>query len=174
MEKIKNILGLWVRNGRIMDRFDWAFMASLGLVDKKLNSPEGICVEEEVGSLERRKKKLDGEEDKTYEKVLRQLAKLCPAYKKYLPKKKGSAILSDLLKRRMRLAIWVGTGNEIPFRDLNVVLLKNLLKEKGYAYRRNELRWYRGNQCVGKDLFVALEHLEKLEAVDRTRLTVSF
>jgi hypothetical protein len=173
MEKIKNLLGLWVRNGRIMDKFDWAFMASLGLVDKKLNSPGGICVEEEVGSLERRKGKLDKEEDKAYGKALRLLAKLRPEYKKYLPNARRG-IISDLLKRKIRLTAWVGTGNEIPFRDLNIVLLKNLLKEKGYTYRRGELRWYRGDRCVGKDLFAALKHLESLEAVDRSRLTISF
>ena len=74
----------------------------------------------------------------------------------------------------MRLAVWSGVGYKIPDRDLKEVLVKNLLKERGYIYRRNELKWYRDGLFIGKDLFRALEHLEKLEAVDRSRLTVSF
>ncbi len=183
MEKIKGMLGLWVHNQKVMDRFDWAFMAALGLVKKKLNSPEGICVEEELDSLECRKKKLDSREGKTYREALILLAKIRPEYKKYLPKaskagrkRKVPRDLSDLLKRRIRLAVWTGTGNKIPDRELNVAKVANLLKEKGYGYRRKsgEMGWRRGSQFVGEDLFRALEHLEKNKAVDRKSLTISF
>lgn len=178
MERIKNILGLGVRNGHIADKFTIAFIKSLERVANKLvNSAEDFCAEEEVGPLNRRKRIVDDEEDKAYEKALLLLAKLCPRYEKYLSKgKKAPGIISDLLKRKMRLAVWVGTGNKISFRELNEVLLKNFLKEKGYAYRRKkgEMGWYRGGQLIGKNLFKTLEHLEGLEVVDRSRLTVSF
>lgn len=76
----------------------------------------------------------------------------------------------------MRLAFWVGMGNEIPFQELNAVLVKNLLREKEYTYRRRkgEMGWYHGGLFVGENLFDALEHLERITAVDRSRLTVGF
>ena len=161
-----------------MDRFTWSLvMACERIANKFVGKPESTCAEKEMGPLEARVKIVEGEEDKAYKKALRLLAKLRPAYKKYLPKRgKGNKIpdFSDTLKKKMRLAVWVGTGNEIPFGNLREVLVKNLLKERGYTYRRSDLKWYRGGLCVGKDLFDALEHLEKLEAVDRSRLTVSF
>ncbi|OGI25774.1 MAG: hypothetical protein A3J76_00940 [Candidatus Moranbacteria bacterium RBG_13_45_13] len=177
MERIKNILGLRVHNGHIADKFIMIFIRSLKLIVGKLDSIEGLCVEEEIGPLEKRVDILENEEDKAYGKALLLLAELRPGYKKYLPKKKKAPrFISDLLKRRIRLAFWVGMGNEIPFRELNAVLVKKLLEEKRYAYRRkkDEMGWYRGGLFVGKNLFDALEHLEKLEAVDRSRLTVSF
>jgi hypothetical protein len=179
MERIRNILGLGVRNGHIADKFTIALIKSLERMMGKLSSVEGLCVEEETGPLESRVEILGNEEDKAYGKALLLLAKLRPGYKKYLPKrgkKKKAPRLSDLLKRRMRLAFWVEMENEIPFRELNEVLLKNLLKEKGYAYKRKkgEMGWYRGGLFIGKNLFDALEHLGKLEVVDRSRLTVSF
>lgn len=178
MEKIGNILGLKVHNGRIMDKFTMILIRILErIAGKLLNSTEGFCAEEEDGPLESRARILENEEDKVYEKALPLLANLCPRYEKHLPKKKkDSGIISDLLKRRMRLALWVGTGNKIPFRELNAVLVKNLLKEKRYAYRRKkgEMGWYRGGLFVGENLFDALEHLEKIATVDRSRLTVSF
>jgi hypothetical protein len=176
MEEIKNILGLDVFEGRITDKFERAFIKCIRRVANKIsNIDEDIRVEGEMSALEERVTIVDGEEDKAYEKALRLLAKIRPEYKKYLPKgRKSSWFISDLLKKKMRLAVWVGTGNEIPFGELNVTKLKNLLRQKGYAYRRNELRWYRDDLCVGKDLFGALEHLEKIETVDRSRLTVSF
>lgn len=177
MEKIKNVLSLRVHNEYIMDRFTLILVRSLERIVGKLDSVEGVCAEEEIGPLEGRVRILANEEDKAYGEALRLLAKLNPGYKKYLPKgKKAPEFISDLLKKKMRLAVWVGTGNEIPFRELNVILLKKLLKEKGYIYRRKkgEMGWYRGGRFVGENLFDALENLESLEAVDRNRLTVSF
>jgi hypothetical protein len=175
MEEIKNILGLRIHNGVIMDRFTWSLaMACERIANKFVGKPESTRAEKEMGPLEARAKIVDDEEDKAYGRALRQLAKLRPAYKKYLLGAKASGFISNLLKKRMCLAIWVGTGNKIPFGDLNKSLLRNLLKERGYTYRRNELKWYRGGLPIGKDLFGALEHLEKLETIDRTRLTISF
>lgn len=181
MEKIKNILGLEIYNGCIMDMFDVDFAKALAWTERRikkmLGSDEGVSVAEEASLLER---KIPGDKEGVYREALLLLAKLRPSYEKYLPKvpkrykKRKPRNISDLLRKRMRLAIWVGTGNKIPFRELREVLLKNLLKKKGYAFRRNELKWYRGDLCVGTDLFGALEHLESLEAVDRSRLTVSF
>jgi len=55
MERIKNILGLGVRNGHIADKFTIILMRSLKqMVNKLLNSAEGLCVEEEIGPLESR------------------------------------------------------------------------------------------------------------------------
>jgi hypothetical protein len=178
MEEIMSILGLWVFEKRITDKFERAFIKCIRRVaEKMLDIDEDICVEGEMSALEKETNNLGGGEDKAYEKALRRLAKLRPAYKKYLPKRgKGKKIpdLSDLLKKKIRLAVWAGVGHKIPDRNLREVLLKNLLKNRGYTYRRNELRWYRGGLCVGKDLFGALEHLEKIESVDRSRLTISF
>lgn len=175
MENIKVILGLRVYDEWLMDRFTWGLRrACERIANNIVNNPEGTRAEEEIDPLNRRKRIVDDEEDKAYEKSLRLLAKLRLAYKKYLLGAKSSGFISNLLKRRMCLAVWVGTGNKIPFRELNVVLVKNLLKEKGYTYRRNELRWYRGDLFVGKNLFEALEHSEKIEAVDRRLLTISF
>jgi hypothetical protein len=174
MEKIMSILGLWVFEKRITDKFERAFIKCIRRVGKKmLDINEDICVEGEMSALGEETNNLEGEEDKTYEKALCLLAKIRPEYKKYLPKAKGGFI-SDLLKKRMRLAVWDGMGYKIPDRNLREVLLKNLLKNRGYTFRRNKLRWYRDGLCVGKDLFGALEHLEKAEAVDRNRLTISF
>ncbi|MFA5871577.1 MAG: hypothetical protein WC858_02535 [Parcubacteria group bacterium] len=180
MEKIKSLLSLMVHDGKIKDRFTIAFIKALHkAVYKLMNSAEGLGEEEkEISPLERRKKIVDDEEDATYEKSLRLLAKLRPGYEKYLPergKKRKSLELSNLLKRRMRLAVWVGTGNEIPFRELNKATLKTLLKKKGYFYQRDKLRWHdRSGRLVGKDLFEALVDLEKNEPVDRSRLTIEF
>ena len=178
MERIKNILGLRVFEERITDKFERAFIKCIRRVAKKmLDIDEDIRVEGEMSALEERVTIVDGEEDRAYREALRLLAKLRPGYKKYLPKRKRALGLeSSLLKKKIRLAVWVGTGNEIPFRELKEVLVKKLLKAKGYAYRRKkgEMRWYRGGQSAGKNLFEALEHLESIEAVDRSRLTISF
>jgi hypothetical protein len=177
MERIKNILGLAAHDGKIKDRFTMAFIKALNrMANKLMSSVENLGEEEkEIVPLGKRMDYLGWNQDKAYKEALRLLIKLRPEYKKYLQKgKKFPKFASDLLKKRMRLAIWVGTGNEIPFKELREVLLKNLLKEKEYVYRRSELRWYRGDLCVGKDLFGALEHLENFEVVDRSRLTISF
>jgi hypothetical protein len=178
MEKIKNILGLGVFEERITDKFERAFIKCIRRVANKIsNIDEDIRVEGEMSALEERVTIVDSEEDKAYEKALRQLAKIRPGYGKYLPKRgKGNKIpdLSNLLKKKIRLAVWDGVGYKIPDRDLREVLVKNLLKDRGYAYRRNELRWYLGDLCVGKDLFDALKHLESIEAVDRRMLIISF
>lgn len=180
MEKIKNILGLRVHNECIMDRFDMILVKFAKGVAGKIIGEEDVCPEKEMGHLERKVEISGNEEEKVYGEALRRLAELRPEYKKYLPKrgkkKKAPEDLSKLLEKRIRLAVWVGTGNEIPFGNLNVIFLKNLLKGKGYSYRRKrgEMGWYRDSLYVGKDLYRALEHLEKFEAVDRSRLTVSF
>jgi len=180
MEKIKNILGLGVYNKHIVDRFTMAFIKALNrMANKLMSSAENLGEEEkEMSPLKKRKEEvLDKGEDQAYGEVLRLLARLRPEYKKYLPKRrKGSWPIPDLLKRKIRLAAWVGTGNEIPFGELREVLVKKLLKEKGYTYRRKkkEMGWYLGDQFVGKNLIEALEHLESFKAVDRNRLAISF
>jgi len=135
MEKIKSILGLRVHNDCIMDRFDMILVKFTKRVAGKIIGEEDVCPEKEMGHLERKVEISGNEEEKVYAEALRRLAELRPEYKKYLPKrgkkKKAPKDLSELLKKRIRLAVWVGTGNEIPFGNLNVILLKNLLKEKG-------------------------------------------
>jgi hypothetical protein len=184
MEKIKDLLGLVVHNRLTEDKFGMDFIEFVKWlerrINKKLGSEEGVSVAEEMGPLECRERKSADEKEKVYKTALRLLAEIRPEYKKHLPKapkrsrKKKVPKLPKLLKRRIRLAVWVGTGNKIPDRELNVIKVLNLLKARGYTYRRGELKWYRGNLLAGKDLFDALEHLEKLEAVDRKLLTISF
>jgi len=175
MERIMAILGLRVHNECVQDRFSMAFIKALNrMAHKLMNSFENLGEEEkEIVPLGKRKKYLDWNKDKAYEKALRLLAKVWPEYKKFLPRAKFFG-LSDLLKKKIRLAVWVGTGNVIPFQNLREVLVKELLKQKGYIFKRDELRWYHGNRPVGENLFEALTDLEKLEAVDRTKLTISF
>ncbi len=178
MEKIKNILGLGVYNGHIVDRFTMAFIKALNrMANKLMSSAENLGEEEkEIVPLGKRMDYLGRNEDEAYKEALCILAKLRPEYKKYLPpKKKGPWLLSDLLKRKICLSAWVGIGHEIPFRELNEAALKTLLKKKGYFYWRDKLRWYdRSGRLVGKDLFEALVDLEKHELVDRSRLTIKF
>ena len=178
MEQIRSILGLEVFEGRITDKFERAFIKCIRRVGERiLDINKDIRVEGEMSALEKRETIVCGEEDKVYGKALRLLAKLRPEYKKNLLRSRRDAgQVSDLLKKKMRLAIWVGGGNEIPVRELNEAMLKKFLKRKGYTYRRKsgEMGWYRRGTFVGENLFEALEHLEGLEAVDRSRLSISF
>jgi hypothetical protein len=183
MKKIENILGLEIYNRCIMDKFDADFAKALAWtgmrIRKMLDSGESVSVEEEASLLER---KIPGDKEEVYRKALRRLAKLRPEYKKYIPKaskrfrrKRLVQPLSDLLKKRIRLACWVEMGNGIPFGALREVLVKDLLLKKGYFYQRDKLRWYDcSGRLVGKNLFEALAHLEKHEPVDRSRLTIKF
>lgn len=177
MKEIKDILGLVVFNECIQDRFSMAFIKALNrLAHKLMNSVENLGKEEkEIVPLEKRRDYLDWNEDKAYKEALRLLAKLWPEYKKFLSRVKDSGI-SDLLKKKIRLAVWAGAGNKIPSRALKEVLVKNLLKKKGYIYKRKskEMGWYCDGQLVGENLFAALEHLENRESIDRSRLTIGF
>ncbi len=153
MERIKNILGLRVYNNHILDRFQVALIKSLERIAGKVFGPGGICVEKETDSVERRAGMLGNEKEKAYQKALRLLAELDPKYEKYPPKTRRAPLYTpEPLKRKIRLAVCVGTGNKIPVKELDPVLVKNLLKEKGYSYQRKkgEMGWYCDGRFIAK------------------------
>ncbi|MFZ2193285.1 MAG: hypothetical protein WAV31_03500 [Candidatus Moraniibacteriota bacterium] len=184
MKKLKNVLGLELHNDFIMDKFMRMLVSQLDMIISKCNE-DGLLIKKEAIHLEKRMEMAEKAEYAAYEEALYLLASLDSEYKKYLSNssekhKKGQEDCPPLvnfiesLKKKIRLAYWVGMGNEIPWRELNEVTVGKLLKQKGYVFRRKKGElgwWYQDELFVGKAWFVALKHLETFEKIDRRKLT---
>jgi hypothetical protein len=141
------------------------------LVANKVFSPEGLNMKKEEKPLERRVAIIEKTEKEAYKETLELLAGMDNKYIQYLSKP-----LSNILKRKILLALWVKMGNQIPCNELSEDVVKKFLKQKGFVFKRikNGLGWYYNDEYVAKDYCKTLKHLEKNEKVDRTKLIIKF
>ncbi len=185
MGEIKNVLGLELGHIHIIDKFIRILAAQFDMAVSKLFTEEGLHIEKEASHIERRMTITQKTEYETYEEALNLIISFNPAYKKYLPKSlKGSRKnqkpqidFTESLKKKIRLALWVKMGNEIPFGELKEDEVKKFLKQKGYVFRRKKGElgwWYQDELYIGKKWHKALEHLESIEKIDRKILTINF
>ena len=122
-----------------------------------------------------------------FKKILYFLAERDPYYRQFLPKppkkrvpgkplKTSQIDFRYYLKEKLCLALWVMMGNKIPNGNLRPPKVTKLIKERGYVYKRikDAAGWYKDGQFIGRNIFMALEHLEQHEKVDRKKLAPKF
>lgn len=175
---MKNILGLKIDKGRVVDRF---FLMTTGLILGSLDEFfSGKNIEEIESPLWNRIRMVEAERDAMYRKALSLLIETDLLYKDYLPKqlrknwnhKKSQWRPGSKKRKLIRLSIWIIMGYSIPTIDLDENLVKDLLKEKDFAFVRKsgKMGWWFSDLLLGKNYLWALAHLESFEPVDRARL----